>query len=192
MQGVGNTTPNTQLNLEGMDKNYINAVTKFANENLNDISNANEKIILMKLLSFALKDGEIQKSVTCTKVYLANLIGSNEVANQVKNKKISRIAQKLIDKGYLESVNLTHIKYEEKTLTTTKWVFGAKSIEILEKMVNQKAPPKSAKKKETIPSFEIETTTKAVKIENDNKDNELSLTEKRKIMYKEIFKNEGN
>ena len=187
------TTPNTQLNLEGMDKNYINAVTKFANENLNDISNANEKIILMKLLSFALNDGEIRQYITCTKIYLANLIGNNEVANQVKNKKVSRIAQKLIDKGYLDSVNLTHIKYKGKTLTTTKWVFGSKSIEILEKMVNQKAPPKKgAKKNKTIPSFEIETTTKAVKIENDNKDNDLSLTERRKIMYKEIFKNEGN
>lgn len=186
------TTPNTQLNLEGMTNNYINSVIKFSSENLKDISNANEKIILMKLLSFALNDGEIKQYVTCTKVYLANLIGNKEITNANKNKKVSRIAQKLIDKGYLDSVNLTHIKYEEKTLTTTKWVFGAKSIEILEKMVNQKAPPKSAKKKETIPSFEIETTTKAVKIENDNKDNELSLTEKRKIMYKEIFKNEGN
>lgn len=175
-----------------MDKNYINAVTKFANENLKDISNANEKIILMKLLSFALNDGEIRQYITCTKIYLANLIGNNEVANQVKNKKVSRIAQKLIDKGYLESVNLTHIKYKGKTLTTTKWVFGAKSIEILEKMVNQKTPPKSSKKQKTIPSFEIDTTTKSVKISNDNKDNELSLTERRKIMYKEIFKNEGN
>ena len=175
-----------------MGKNYINSVVKFANENLSDISNANEKIILMKLLSFALQGGEIKQYVTCTKVYLANLIGKKEVANQVKNKKVNRIAQKLIDKGYLESVTLTHIKYNEKTLTTTKWEFGAKAMEILEKMVNQKAPPKGVIKNKTIPSFEIEPTTKAVKIENDNKNNELSLTEKRKLIYKEIFKNEAN
>lgn len=175
-----------------MKNNYINSVIKFSFENLSDISNANEKIILMKLLSFALQGGEIKQYVNCTKVYLANLIGKKEVANQVKNKKVNRIAQKLIDKGYLKSINLTHIKYKGKTLTTTKWVFGSKSIEILEKMVNQKAPPKSVKKKQTIPSFEIEPTTKAVKIENDNKNKELSLTERRKLIYKEIFKNEGN
>lgn len=176
-----------------MDKNYINAVIKFSSENLKDISNANESIILMKLLSFALNDGEIKQYITCTKVYLANLIGNKEITNANKNKKVSRIAQKLIDKGYLESSERTHVKYKGKTLTTTKWVFGAKSLSILENMVNQKAPPqKVTKKRKTIPSFEIEPTTKAVKIENDNKDNELSLTEKRKIMYKEIFKNEEN
>lgn len=152
-----------------MDKNYINAVTKFANENLKDISNANEKIILMKLLSFALNDGEIRQYITCTKIYLANLIGNNEVANQVKNKKVSRIAQKLIDKGYLESVNLTHVKYEEKTLTTTKWVFGAKSIEILEKMVNQKAPKKVTKKKKTTHSTKLAMPKKAVANEVEKK-----------------------
>lgn len=175
-----------------MSNNYINSVIKFSNENLSDISNANEKIILMKLLSFALKGGEIKQYVTCTKVHLANLIGNGKITNANKNKKISRIAQKLIDKGYLQSVNLTHIKYEGKTLTTTKWVFGGKSMDILEKMVTQKAPPKGVIKNKTIPSFEIEPTTKAVKIENDNKNNELSLTEKRKLIYKEIFKNEAN
>ena len=175
-----------------MNNNYINAVIKFANDNLNDISNSNEKNILMKLLSFAINKGKIHTFVTCNKNTLADIIGNKNITNQGKIQKISRIAKKLIDKGYLESVNLTHIKYKGKTITTTKWVFGAKSIEILEKMVNQKAPPKGAKKKKTIPSFEIEPTTKAVKIENDNKDNELSLTEKRKIMYKEIFKNEEN
>lgn len=175
-----------------MGKNYINAVTKFANENLKDISNINESIILMKLLSFAIQKGEIKQYVTCTKMYLANLIGNKNITNANKNKKINRIAQKLIDKGYLESVNLTHIKYEGKTLTTTKWVFGAKSISILEEMLNQKTPPKGVIKKKTIPSFEIEPTTKAVKISNDNENSELSLTEKRKLIYKEIFKNEGN
>ena len=146
----------------------------------------------MKLLSFAISKGKIHTFVTCNKNTLADIIGNKNITNQGKIQKVSRIAQKLIDKGYLESSERTHIKYKGKTLTTTKWVFGAKSIEILEKMINQKAPPKCAKKNKTIPSFEIEPTTKAVKIENDNKDNELSLTEKRKIMYKEIFKNEGN
>ena len=176
------TTPCTQLNLEGMGKNYINSVIKFSSENLKDISNANESIILMKLLSFALNDGEIQKSVTCTKVYLANLIGSNEVANQVKNKKISRIAQKLIDKGYLKSVNLTHIKYKGKTLTTTKWVFGAKSIEILEKMLNQKAPPKSAKKKKTTPSTKAATPKKAVANEVEKKTTKVAAKKNKPLV----------
>lgn len=184
--------PKHLTNLEGMGKNYINAVTKFANEKLKDISNINEKIILMKLLSFAIQKGEIKQYITCTKIYLANLIGKKEVANQVKNKKVSRIAQKLIDKGYLESVKLTHIKIDGKTLTTSKWIFGAKSMEILEKMVAEKAPPKKIIKKETIPLFVAATPPKAVAKTNDNENNELSITERRKLMYKEILKNEGN
>lgn len=175
-----------------MNNNYINSVIKFANDNLNDISNVNEKNILMKLLSFAVNKGKIHTFVTCNKNTLADIIGNKNITNQGKIQKVSKIAQKLKDKGYLESAGRTHIKYNEKTLTTTKWVFGRKSIEILEKMVNQKAPPKGVIKKQTIPSFEIEPTTKAVKIENDNKNSELSLTERRKIIYKEIFKNEGN
>lgn len=151
-----------------MTNNYINSVIKFSSENLKDISNANEKIILMKLLSFALNDGEIKQYVTCTKVYLANLIGNKEITNANKNKKVSRIAQKLIDKGYLDSVNLTYIKYEEKTLTTSKWVFGKKSMEILEKMINQKTPPKSAKK-QTTPSTKAATPKKAVANEVEKK-----------------------
>lgn len=154
-----------------MTNNYINSVIKFSDDNFADISSANEKIILMKLLSFALNDGEIKRYVTCTKVYLANLIGSNEVANQVKNKKISRIAKKLIDKGYLDSVNLTHIKIDGKTLTTTKWLFGAKSIEILDKMINQKTPPKGAKKKKTTPSTKVATPKKAVASKVEKKEN---------------------
>ena len=147
----------------------------------------------MKLLSFAINKGKIHTFVTCNKNSLADIIGNKNITNQGKIQKVSRIAQKLIDKGYWESSEKTHIKYKGKTLTTTKWVFGAKSLSILENMVNQKAPPQKVTKKiKTIPSFEIEPTTKAVKIENDNKDNELSLTERRKIMYKEIFKNEGN
>lgn len=175
-----------------MNNNYINSVIKFANDNLNDISNANEKNILMKLLTFAISKGKIHTFVTCNKNTLADIIGNKNITNQGKIQKVSRISQKLIDKGYLESAERTHIKYNEKTLTTTKWVFAAKSMDILEKMVNEKAPPKGAKKEKTIPSFEIEPTTKAVKIENDKKDKELSLTERRKLMYKEIFKNEGN
>ena len=152
-----------------MGKNYINSVVKFANDNLSDISNANESIILMKLLSFAIQGGEIKQYVNCTKIYLANLIGKNEVANQVKNKKVSRIAQKLIDKGYLETAERTHIKYNGKTLTTTKWIFGSKSIEILEKMVNQKAPPKGVIKNKTIPSTKATTPKKAVANEVEKK-----------------------
>ena len=176
-----------------MNNNYINSVIKFANDNLNDISNANEKNILMKLLSFAISKGKIHTFVTCNKNSLADIIGNKNITNQGKIQKVNRIAQKLIDKGYLESVNLTHIKYNGKTLTTSKWVFGSKSIEILEKMANEKAPPKkSAKKTQTIPSFVAATLSKAVAKKNDNENSELSLTEKRKLMYKEIFKNEAN
>ena len=146
----------------------------------------------MKLLSFAISKGKIHTFVTCNKNSLADIIGKKNITNQGKIQKVSRIAQKLIDKGYLETAERTHIKYNGKTLTTTKWVFGSKSISILEEMLNQKAPPKKIIKKETTPSFEIKPTTKAVKIENDNKNKELSLTEKRKLMYKEILKNEAN
>ena len=170
-----------------MNNNYINSVIKFSFENLSDISNANEKIILMKLLSFALQGGEIKQYVTCTKVYLANLIGNKEITNANKNKKVSRIAQKLIDKGYLESVNLTHIKYEGKTLTTTKWVFGSKAIEILEKMVNEKAPPKSAKKEKTIPSFVAATPKKAVAKSNEKKATKVATQNNPLIQVYEDF-----
>lgn len=154
-----------------MNNNYINAVIKFANDNLNDISNSNEKNILMKLLSFAINKGKIHTFVTCNKNTLADIIGNRNITNQGKIQKISRIAQKLIDKGYLESSERTHIKYKEKTLTTTKWVFGAKSIEILEKMANQKAPPKSAKKTKTIPSTKAATPKKAVASKVERKEN---------------------
>lgn len=175
-----------------MNNNYINSVIKFANDNLNDISNANEKNILMKLLSFAVNKGKIHTFVTCNKNSLADIIGNKNITNQGKIQKVNRIAKKLIDKGYLKSINLTHIKYEGKTLSTTKWVFGTKSMEILEKMLNQKAPPKKIIKKETIPSFVAATPPKAVAKTNDNENSELSLTERRKLMYKEILKNEGN
>lgn len=176
-----------------MNNNYINSVIKFANDNLNDISNANEKNILMKLLSFAVNKGKIHTFITCNKNSLADIIGNKNITNQGKIQKVSRIAQKLIDKGYIERAERTHIKYNEKTLTTTKWVFGTKAMEILEKMVAEKAPPKkSAKKEKTIPLFVAATPKKAVAKTNNNKDSELSLTEKRKLIYKEIFKNEGN
>lgn len=158
-----------------MTNNYVNSVIKFSNENLSDISNANESIILMKLLSFAIQGGEIKQYVNCTKVYLANLIGNNEVANQVKNKKVNRIAQKLIDKGYLESINLTHIKIDGKTLTTTKWVFGSKSMEILEKMANQKTAPKGTKKIKTIQSTKVATPMKAVANDVEKKASKVAV-----------------
>ena len=158
-----------------MGKNYINSVVKFANDNLSDISNANESIILMKLLSFAIQGGENKQYITCTKIYLANLIGNENITNANKNKKINRIAQKLIDKGYLESVNLTHIKYEGKTLTTTKWVFGAKSISILEEMLNQKTTPKGIKKTKTIQSTKVATPIKAVANDVEKKASKVAV-----------------
>ena len=160
-----------------MNNNYINSVIKFANDNLNDISNANEKNILMKLLSFAIKKGKIHTFVTCNKNALADIIGNKNITNQGKIQKVSKIAKKLIDKGYLETAERTHIKYNGKTLTTTKWVFGAKSIEILEKMFNEKAPPKSVIKKETISSFVAATPPKAVAKANEKKTTKVAVNE---------------